>query len=385
MNDVEYTPTYQPPSTEQPPQHGSAPRRARPTKKRGWLIALVITVSSVVVLAGGGAALYYSGLIQSFLPASSDDYPGPGSGQLYFTVSDTASWDSVAIDLQKQGVVKSSKTFYALLLEQETSPVLTPGVFDLKKQMSNQGALTALTDGKHLVQNTVVIPEGSLQSDVAIAIAEGTKLSSEEIAAALADVGSYGLPAEATTLEGFLFPATYNFSPNVTAHDVVQTLVDRCFEALDTAGVAPTDRYKTIVFASLIQKEAGLRDDYYKVSRVFTNRLNPDLWPTGLLESDATVAYGSGHTERVSTTDAERADVSNPYNTYVHPGMVFAPISNPGDLAIDAALHPADGPWLFFVTWNLDTGETIFSTTVDEHDAAVRTWLDWMDEHPEYQ
>lgn len=385
MDDVEYTPTYQPPSEGKPPQHSSTPRRARAPKRRGWLIALIISVSSVVVLAGGGAALYYSGIIQSFLPAASDDYPGPGSGQLYFTVSEEATWESVAIDLQKQGVIKSSKTFYSLLLEQETSPVLTPGVFELKKQMSNQGALSALTDGKHLVQNTVVIPEGSVLTDVVAAITEGTDLSSDDISAAMADVGGYGLPAEATTLEGFLFPATYNFSPNVTAHEVVQTLVDRTFEALDAAGVAPADRYNTIVFASLIQKEAGLRDDYYKVARVFTNRMNPELWPTGLLESDATVAYGSGHTERVSTTDAERADAGNPYNTYVHPGMVFAPISNPGDLAIDAALHPADGPWLFFVTWNLDTGETIFSTTVDEHDAAVRTWLDWMEEHPEYQ
>ena len=67
----------------------------------------------------------------------------------------------------------------------------------------------------------------------------------------------------------------------------------------------------------------------------------------------------------------------NPYNTYANPGLPIGPIGNPGDVAIDAALHPADGPWLFFVTVNLDTGETVFSTTVDEHEAAVAQLQDW--------
>jgi UPF0755 protein len=103
------------------------------------------------------------------------------------------------------------------------------------------------------------------------------------------------------------------------------------------------------------------------------------------MESDATVAFGTGNTYRVETTSAERADESNLYNTYIHPGLPFAPISNPGDVAIDAVMNPAEGPWMFFVTWNLDTGETIFSETADEHAAGVDIWIAWMDEHPEYQ
>jgi len=159
------------------------------------------------------------------------------------------------------------------------------------------------------------------------------------------------------------------------------TMVERQFTALDGAGVAPEKRWSTIVLASLIQREAGLRDDYYKVSRVFLNRLNPGRWESGLLQSDATVAYGTGNTHVVTTTDAERNDAGNLYNTYAHPGLPIGPISNPGDLAIDAALNPVDGPWLFFVTWNLDSGETIFSSTVQDHDAAVVKWQDWMREN----
>ena len=135
--------------------------------------------------------------------------------------------------------------------------------------------------------------------------------------------------------------------------------------------------------ASLIQREAGpVKEDYYKVARVFYNRLNPELWESGLLQSDATVTYRTGNTNVATTTDAERDDASNPYNTYVHPGLPVGPISNPGDLAIDAALHPADGPWLYFVTWNQDTRETIFSATLSEHEVAVAKWLQWMKDHP---
>jgi UPF0755 protein len=152
------------------------------------------------------------------------------------------------------------------------------------------------------------------------------------------------------------------------------------FQALDEAGVAPENRWNTVVLASIVQREAGLKDDYPKVARVFLNRLAQG-WD---LQSDATVAYGTGHTDRVETTDAEREDASNPYNTYVHPGLPVGPISNPGDLAINAVQHPADGTWMYFVTWNLETGETIFSTTQAEHDAAVEKWQQWMKDHPGY-
>jgi UPF0755 protein len=98
------------------------------------------------------------------------------------------------------------------------------------------------------------------------------------------------------------------------------------------------------------------------------------------LQSDATVSYGSGGTT-VTTTDAERAD-GNLYNTYVHAGLPVGPIGAPGETAIDAALHPADGTWLYFCAINLKTGETVFSTTLAEHGRAVKKWQQWMRENP---
>ncbi|WEO75704.1 endolytic transglycosylase MltG [Cryobacterium sp. SO2] len=358
----------------------AAPKKSR---KGAWgcLIVLVIILGLM-----GAAAFALQGPISQLIAATQEpeDYEGSGSGEVLVMIHDGDTGSDIANTLLDQDVVKSYDAFYDLLLAQPTDPVFQPGAYLLASQMSSQAALTALQDPATRQELTVVIPEGTAAVDVLASLSEGTDIPLADLQAAAADLSGFGLPAEATTLEGFLFPATYTFQPGVTAHDAIKTLVDRQFQALDEAGVPAADRWKTIVMASLVQREAGLRDDYYKVAKVFYNRLDPAQWDSGLLQSDATVAYGTGNTHLVTTTDAERADANNAYNTYVHPGLPVGPISNPGDLAIDATLHPADGTWLFFVTWNLDTGETIFSTTAAEHDAGVEKWLAWMDEHPEY-
>lgn len=357
-----------------------------PPKKKRSLKPLWVTLIIVAIFGGliGGAYAVFqpqvAKLVQAITPVD-NDYTGNGTGQVLFTINSGDSGSDIANNLAKKGVTKSYEAFYTLLLRQKPEPNFQPGLFKLAKQMSAQAALIALQDPASKMENTAVIPEGTAEKDILPIVAEATKLPLADLQAAAANPAQYGVPAEAKTLEGFLFPATYTFTPGITAHDAIKTMVDRSFQALDEAGVAPADRWKTVVLASIVQREAGLAPDYPKVSRVFLNRLAQG-WD---LQSDATVAYGTGNTHTVTTTDAERADAGNPYNTYVHPGLPVGPISNPGDLAIGAAVHPADGPWMFFVTWNLKTGETIFSTTVEEHDAAVAKWQQWMRDNPGYE
>ena len=157
------------------------------------------------------------------------------------------------------------------------------------------------------------------------------------------------------------------------------SVVDRMNQALDEAGVKDADKLKVLTLASIIQKEGGNEDDFYKVSRVFTNRIDAGM----LLQSDATVRYGAGG-DSIFTTAAERGDATNPYNTYVHPGLPVGPIAAPGDAAINAALNPVDGPWIYFVLINGETGETTFSTTLAEHNAAVKVWQAWLRAHPDF-
>ena len=350
------------------------PESGRPKRRGAWgcLVGLLVVAALVA-----GAFFFLQGpigsLVERFTPAP--DYTGAGVGTVVFMIHDGETGSDIAQNLVDEGVTASYDAFYDLLLEQSPEPEFHPGAYQLAEEMSAQSALDALVDPAMKLENTFVIPEGTAVPDVLVAISEGAGIPLEELQAAAAEPpANYGLPAEATTLEGFLFPATYTLDPGTDAHGVLQTLVDRQFEALDSAAVPVDQRWKTIVLASIVQREAGSNlEDFPKVARVFQNRLDHGM----NLESDATVAYGTGNTHTVWTTDAERADASNPYNTYANPGLPIGPIGNPGDIAINAAVHPADGPWLFFVPVNLATGETVFSTTVEEHEAAVAQLQDW--------
>jgi len=340
----------------------------------------------VVLAAGAGAAAFVVPKVQTVAAKFSggedepEDYTGSGTGTVTITINQGDIGEDVAKTLQRSAVVKSSSVFYALLL---TKPDVQfqPGSYALKKHMSAKAALAALQDDDNKVVATVLVQEGAVLNDVEAALVSKAGFSEAEVDAAASDTASYGLPAGVTSLEGYLFPATYPINVGWTPRQYFQSMVDTMYQHLDDAGVPVADRQHVVTFASVVQKEAGLAADYPKVARVFQNRIDQGM----PLQSDATVAYGTGNTHRVTTTDAERNDASNEYNTYQHEGLPPGPISNPGDIAIDAVMHPADGTWLYFVTVNLETGETAFSTTYEEHLAAVAQWQSWMRAHPDYQ
>lgn len=359
-------------------------REPRPKRRRGPLIAGIVIVALVLV-GGVGAYAFAAPKVQQLISAiggssEPDDYTGDGTSKVTVTIKQGDIGEDVAKTLQRSGVVKSSKVFYKLLL---TSPDVSfqPGSYELKKEMSSKAALAALKDSDNRVQASIVIPEGTALQDIEAGMVSKAGLTEAEVTAAAKDVQAYGLPAGTKTLEGWLFPATYPINPGWTAKQYFQSMVDTMKDHLEAAGVAEDDQERVIVFASLVQKEAGLAADYPKVARVFQNRLDVDM----PLQSDATVAYGTGNTHKVTTTDAERADAGNEYNTYVHKGLPPAPISNPGDVAIKAVTNMADGKWLYFVTVNLETGETVFSDTYAEHQVAVKQFQAWLRAHPEYQ
>jgi UPF0755 protein len=242
--------------------------------------------------------------------------------------------------------------------------------------MSAAAALDALANPANLQVSTVTIQEGLRIGQVLAKLATATSIPLANFEAAAADKVALKLPSNAPSAEGFLFPATYSFPAKSTAAQILKTMVDRCYEELNRYSVSANDALKVLTLASIVQKEARQSADFYKVSRVFTNRLKVNM----ALQSDATVSYGSGGTT-VTTTNAERSN-ANGYNTYVHTGLPIGPISAPGSLAIDAALHPVAGPWLYFCAINLQTGETVFSTTVAEHEIAVAKFRAWMAANP---
>lgn len=369
------------------PQSGRGGRSGeRPPRRRGRFRWLKVVVPIVVVLAlVGGVAAYgwtnYNTQVRALLGIPlPTDYPGSGNGEeVVVAIRSGDVGSDVAKTLHEAGVTMTYTAVYSLLLTQPDI-AFQPGNWRLQKQMSAQSAIDALQDPANKVTDRLLLTEGTVLPNALETIAETTGIPLDEVKAAAADPASFGLPAGEPSLEGYLFPATYDLDGTETARDILQKLVSTTFEHLDAAGVAPEDRHRVLTLASIVQREAGSNpDDFYKVARVFQNRLDQGM----LLESDATVAYGTGKLDTVFTTDGERADAANPYNTYVNPGLPVGPIGLPGDLAVQAALNPVAGPWLFFVPVNLATGETVFSETADQHSAAVQRLRDWCAASPE--
>lgn len=354
-------------------QHDTADRGR--TKKR-VLISLIVTFSLLGGLVAVGALAWaeYGDRVSLALGWTSDDYEGEGSGEVLVTITSGEIGEDVAQSLAEADVVKTSTAFYELLLQQDPAVEFHPGTYKLKLQMSSAAALAALEDPANRMELTVTIPEGSRVARAFELVSGVTEIPIEDFQAANADPQRFGLPAEAVSLEGYLFPATYTFTPDDTADTVIQKMLDRMHQALAEHGVPAGEEYRVLTLASVIQLEAGSNpEDFPKIARVFQNRLDQGV----LLQSDATVAYGTGNTHTVWTTPEERADTANLWNTYALPGLPVGPIGMPGDVAIDAAMHPADGPWMFFMPINLETGETAYAVTGEEHEANVQRLAEW--------
>ncbi|WP_293699433.1 endolytic transglycosylase MltG [uncultured Agrococcus sp.] len=349
------------------------------TKKRG-LAPLLITLGVILVLVIGGAFG-----VERFLNgwnAGPEDYEGDGVDPVSVTIPEGANWTDAANILAEDDVIASPEALIEIVMEDDSiAQRLQPGTFELRTQMSAQAALDVLTDPASLQIWTVTIPEGFVITQLFERLAEHTDFTAEEYEAAAEDPSAYeGVSEDSTSLEGWLFPATYEFSPESTPESILQVMVDRMVQSLDQHGVAEDERHEVLTMAALVQREGRSHDDFTRMSRVFFNRVEQGM----LLQSDATVAYGTGHLHVVTTTPEEREDADNPYNTYVHEGLPPGPIGAPGDDAINAALNPADGPWLFFVTVNPETGETLFAETYEEHQQNVEIFQQWLRDNPEW-
>jgi UPF0755 protein len=367
----------------QEPEGRAARRRAsrRPRRRRGRRF---IVLALALAIVGGAVFAAYSVLrpVVADLTAS-NDFTGPGSGAVQVTVQEGDSGRAIGSSLQKAGVVKTSKAFLEAAQADARAAAIQPGTYTLKRQMAARDALAILVNPKNRTVPRVTIPEGLWASEVFAALSKGTKVPVAEYQAAAKDPASLGLPASAKgNLEGYLFPATYEFPAKSTAREQLATMVKKTVSELTKAGVAEDDMERTMIVASIVEGEVSGDADRAKVARVIENRLKDKAGPTkGLLQMDSTVHYAVKKRGKAGTTDADRQSAS-PYNTYRRQGLPPGPINNPGAASIAAAASPAAGSWLFFVTVNPDTGETRFATTPAEHQANVNLFNQWCRDNP---
>lgn len=361
------------------PAHHAAPRRGgrRAARRRGRGLpgCLAVLIALVVVVGGlwyGGNKGYH--YLKDHLGSSAADYAGPGEGSVTFQVNKGDSATQIGRNLKAAGVVESVDAFVAAAqADAQDASRIQVGFYQLRKHMRAAAALAVLVNPKSLMQNTVVVPEGARVAQIVDTIVQRTDITKAAVLAALKDPATIGLPAQAKgNPEGYLFPATYEVVPGESATDLLKQMVAKAAQVdqeLDLAGHAADvglTPEQVVTVASILEYEAKRAEDYPKVARTIYNRLKAGM----PLQSDATVSYANKISGQVWTTQAMRANAS-PYNTYQHTGLPPGPIGNPGEATLKAALNPAEGPWLYWVVVNLKTGETVFSTTLAEHNQAV--------------
>jgi UPF0755 protein len=192
-----------------------------------------------------------------------------------------------------------------------------------------------------------------------------------------------GLPSYAkNNPEGFLYPGTYDVPKGATATTILRLMTAQFAKASaelklpQTAQRKKLDPYQAVIVASIIAAETNRTEDYPKVARVIYNRLAAGK----KLQMDSTIHYVVGRNGGVFTSTAQR-NIDSPYNTYKYAKLPPTPINSPGKDTLSAALNPAAGSWMYFTLVNLDTGETAFASTAQEHMLNVQKLQVWCAAH----
>lgn len=363
--------------TPRPPKPPHSRRDMRRHRKRKRRKRFIVVIASIIVVALCiGVGVFAVGKVKQWRrstladTAVVDDYPGPGEGDVAFTVESGQGVAEIAEGLQRADVIKSVDAFTSVVAS--NSYTLYPGTYELKRHMKASAAAKILSDEGN-AKGFVEVRQGERLDDVLKTAAESSGIELKEFEDYASDATKTGqiLPACAKgELEGWLEPGVYNIGENPTPASILQQMVQARIEKLNELGVPEGDqRERILIIASIVEAEVNSQEYYGKVSRVIENRLKDDM-PLGM---DSTVAYGF-KIKGTELTNEQLNDGSNPFNTRVNKGLPPTPISNPGDDAIQAAMHPEDGDWLYFVTTDLKTGETKFTSNYDQFEQYVQEY-----------
>ncbi len=276
---------------------------------------------------------------------------GSGSGApVRVTIPQGSNLRVAADSLARAGVVAYPRFFRLYASMRRGDRGIRAGTYMLRPHEGWGTVLDALRRGKGLV-HVVTIPEGYAISQIAPLIASKLGQPEDSVAAAVSDsVLLHQLDVPTKTLEGYLFPDTYTFSDGTTARAAVEAMVHRFEQVWKPEWTARLDtlhlsRNDVMALASIVEKEARLPEERPVIAAVYMNRLRGGI----PLQADPTVQFALGkHVARVYYKDLE---VESPYNTYKHKGLPPGPIASPGKASIEAALYPANVPFIYFVAF----------------------------------
>jgi UPF0755 protein len=278
-----------------------------------------------------------------------------------------SSSKTIAAELQHAGVIRSQFAF-ELLHYAMPAKKLKAGEYRFARAASGLEVFERIARGDVLV-HTVVVPEGYNMFEIAAAIeAAGLGKKEDFLSVATHDTQLiHTLDPQAKSLEGYLFPDTYQFSRTMTMRDMAATMVKRFQKEAQTLGIQK-DEHRLVTLASIVEKETAAPEERPEVASVYANRLSKNM----ALAADPTVVYGAmlNGTYRGTIYQSDLQSDS-PYNTYKFPGLPPGPIANPGAASLRAAMEPAKTGYLFFVAAGDGSGRHHFSADFEQHERNV--------------
>jgi UPF0755 protein len=293
---------------------------------------------------------------------------GPGTGtSVRVNVPQGASMRIAAESLAKAGVIRSPRLFRVYASVRGGDRAIHPGTYAMRKNASWSFVLGELRTGRGIV-HVVTIPEGFSLSQITSVLASRLKAPADSVDAAVRDTALlHRLDLPTPTAEGYLFPDTYIFQDGTSARAAVNAMVRRFEQIWRPAWTARLDtihlsRNDVMALAAIVEKEAKLPEERPVIAAVYMNRLRAGM----LLQADPTVQFALGkHVSRVLYKDLE---IDSKYNTYKYKGLPPGPIASPGKASIEAALYPANVPYLYFVAY--PDGHHEFRTDLKGHETA---------------
>ncbi|MGV8905319.1 MAG: endolytic transglycosylase MltG [Acetobacterium sp.] len=345
-------------------------------KSPGKIIAIIMLL--IIILGATG--------VFSFNFFISDRLTPVGEGDaVIIEITEGSVINDIAAQLVHENLIQDALAFELLAKKQGNADLIQTGYYQFSPGESASEILNRLIAGD-IYNTSVTIPEGRNIKEFATILEEHKVCSAEAFIAETKKVAEYqkeypilsSITLDAKdgitrTLEGYLFPDTYNFHPNSEPSEVVTAMLNRFVEVYTPEYLnRTTEMGKTVdqivIMGSIIELETKFDEDKANAASVFYNRLAVDQ----PLQSDITVDYARGDKTAILTT--EETQFPSPYNTYINPGLPFGPICSFGEPALKAALYPAETNFMYFVA-DISTGKIYFNETYEEHLADVETYL----------
>lgn len=303
--------------------------------------------------------------------------PGAASEQIVFEVPGGRPFSLVARDLEAKGLILDS--FKMRLLAKLTGQAsrVKRGEYALHRALTPQEILGILVEGKS-IQYPITFPEGANMFEMAAALEAKGLFKAEDFLKACRDPALIQklLGIEVSSLEGYLFPETYNVTKFTPLNEMLGQMVQNfknAYQSLETQGNLASvqlARHELVTLASVVEKETGAPEERPLIASVFYNRLQKSM----KLQSDPTIIYGIWVETGAYKQNITREDITRPtrYNTYTVARLPFGPIANPGREALAAVMKPARSEYLYFVSKN--DGTHIFTRTYEDHLGAVKNY-----------